>query len=165
MGAGLPPQSFCAPHDSEVHRGPHCPHPEPGADFIGEAAIDLLAQDLEAALPNVGEEFTETVVLDPCPGGACAGAPDYSFTFRVTRLPDVRTDFLSTLGAAVRTSSARSETEAIFAGLRSLKTPHRRKVEQEKGSSPAEGERCAAVRWGHSAASLVRSYAVRQAVR
>ena len=91
-------------------------------------------------------------MLDPCPGGACAGAPDYSFTFRVTRLPDVRTDFLSTLGAAVRASGARSETEAIFAGLRSLRAPHPRRVEFGRGQSArrevsmAAAVRCASFR-------------------
>ena len=36
-------ESFCAPHDAQFHSGPHCPNPEPGADFIGVALIDLVA--------------------------------------------------------------------------------------------------------------------------
>jgi hypothetical protein len=114
------------------HAGPHCVADE-GVDFIGRAQIDLSAQELEAALPNVGNEHIETVVLNPCRGDVCdvTYGPDYSFTFRVTRLPDVRVGLRSVLDEAMQRSGVRSELEAIVAGLRSLRAPSPRKIEPE----------------------------------
>jgi hypothetical protein len=95
-----------------------------GDDFIGRARVDFSAQDFEAGVPNVGDEFIETVVLSPCPPGTTVcggwGLPDYSFTYRITRLRDVRVDLRAVLDAAMQRSGARSELEAIVTGLRSL---------------------------------------------
>ncbi len=85
-------------------------------------------------LPNVGDEFIETVVLSPCiSGGACGGwdFPDYSFTYRITRLRDVRVDLRAVLDKAMQRSGARSELEAIVTGLRALRAPSPRKIEPE----------------------------------
>ena len=127
------PTGFCLliGPGSGGHAGPHCANDGNGDDFIGRARVDFSAQDFEAVLPNVGDEYVETVVLDPCPGAQCAGFPDYSFTYRITRLPDVRVDLRSELNEAMRRSGARSELEAIVAGLRSLRAPSPRKVEAE----------------------------------
>ena len=89
-----------------------------------------------AALPHVGDEVIETVKLDPCPGQICAGFPDYTFTWRVTRLPDVRVDFRAVLDEAMQRSGAGSELEAIATGLRSLRAPSPRKIEPETGNPP-----------------------------
>lgn len=106
-----------------------------GNDFIGSARIDMLTQDLQV-LPEVGDEYIETVKLDPCPGWVCAGYPDYTFTYRTTRLPDVRVDLRSVLAEAMQRSGIRSELEAIAAGLRSLQAPSPRKIEPENQSAP-----------------------------
>lgn len=115
------------------HAGPHCAN-KLGDDFIGRAQIDFSMQELEAALPNVGDEFIETVVLNPCRGTDVCDVtygPDYSFTYRITRLPDVRVGLRSVLDEAMRRIGARSELEAIVAGLRSLRAPSPRKTEPE----------------------------------
>jgi hypothetical protein len=130
------PSGFCHPiplgPGSPLHAGPHCANDRDGDDFIGRARIDFSAQDFEAGLPNVGDELIETVVLDPCPGAQCAGFADYSFTYRITRLPDVRVGLRGVLDEATRRSGARSELEAIVAGLRSLRAPSPRKIEPER---------------------------------
>jgi hypothetical protein len=100
-------------------------------DFIGSARIDYPTHELEAALLNVGDEVVETVKLDPCPGWICAGYPDYTFTWRVTRLPDARVDLRSVLNEAMDRSGVRSELEAIATGLRSLRAPSPRKIEPQ----------------------------------
>ncbi len=116
----------------EEHSGPHCVRKD-GDDFIGHARIDLTQQDLDLALPHVGDEYIETVVLDPCPGAQCAGFADYSFTYRITRLPDVRVGLHGILDEAMRKIGARSELEAIAAGLRSLRAPRPRQIEPDTG--------------------------------
>jgi len=124
-----------------LHVGPYsasCPNGNSFADFIGSARIDYSAQELEAALPHVGDELIETVKLDPCPGQICAGYPDYTFTWRVTRLADVRVDFRAVLDEAMQRSGAGSELEAIATGLRSLRSPSPRKIEPETGN-PSPG--------------------------
>lgn len=121
------------PAGADSHAGPHCVA-QPGDDFIGRAQIDLSAQELEAALPNVGNEHIETVVLYACHSGDVCNVtfgPDYSFTFRVTRLPDVRVVARSVLDEAMQRSGIRSELEGIAAGLRSLRAPSPRKIEPE----------------------------------
>ncbi|HVE48405.1 MAG TPA: hypothetical protein VNG69_02165 [Casimicrobiaceae bacterium] len=132
----VPFPGFCLFPPPGHHGGPHCVNDGVGDDFIGRALIDLSTQGLEAALPNVGDEYVETVVLDPCPGAACAGYPDYTFTYRITRLPDVRVDFRSVLDEAMRRSGARSELEAIVAGLRYLRAPSQRKIDPETVNRP-----------------------------
>lgn len=116
----------------DLHAGPHCADDGSGADFIGRARVDLSAVDLEAVVPNVGDEHVETVVLSPCPSGeVCSDGdlPDYSFTFRVTRVRDARVELRSLLDDAMRRTGARSELEAIVTGLRSLRAPSPRQVE------------------------------------
>jgi hypothetical protein len=123
------------------HVGPYsarCPNGNPFADFIGRARIDYSTQELEVALPNVGDEVIESITLDPCPGWSCAGYPDYTFTWRVTRLRDARVDFRELLDEAIQRSGARSELEAIAAGLRSLRAPSPRTIEPETVNLPPE---------------------------
>lgn len=125
---------FCKalPPGKDLHAGPHCADDGSGADFIGRARVDLSALDLEAVLPNVGDEHIETVVLSPCPSGeVCSDAdlPDYSFTFRVTRVRDARVELRSLLDETMHRTGARSELEAIVTGLRSLRAPSPRQVE------------------------------------
>lgn len=137
---GFPP-GFCVPASPEPdhHAGPHCVNDGNGDDFIGRARIDLSIQELEAALPNVGDELVETVVLNACSDGdVCGGVdfPDYSFTYRVTRLPDARGGLRSVLDEAMQRIGTRSELEAIAAGLRSLRAPSPRKVEPETLNPP-----------------------------
>ena len=97
------------------HAGPYCVS-DHNDDFIGRARIDLCAQDLEARLPNVGDEYVETVVLNHCSGSESVCdvtyGPDYSFTYRITGLPDVRVGLHGVLDEAMRRSGARSELEA-----------------------------------------------------
>jgi hypothetical protein len=128
--------SFCKalPPGKDLHAGPHCADDGNGDDLIGRARIDLSTLDLEAVLPNVGDEHIETVVLNPCPiGEVCGGSdlPDYSFTFRVTRVRDARVALRSLLEDAMRRTGARSELEAIVTGLRSLRAPSPRQVEPD----------------------------------
>ncbi len=137
------PPGFCSPVElppgSPLHAGPHCLNDGSGDDFIGRASVDFASQELEIALPKVGDEYIETVVLDPCEnGGVCGGwdLPDYTFTYRVTRLPDVRVEFQSVLDVAMRRSGAGSELEAVAAGLRSLRAKSPRKTEPEKVNPP-----------------------------
>jgi hypothetical protein len=114
-----------------LHGGPHCTH-YGNDDFIGRARLDFTAQELEAALPKVGDVFIETVVLNPCSGdGVCdvTWGPDYTFTYRITRLPDVRVDLRPVLDEARQKIGARSDIEAMAAGLRSLAAPSPRKIE------------------------------------
>ena len=49
--------------------------------------------------------------------------PDYSFTYRITRLSDVRVELSAVLMRRCARVGARSELEAIVAGLRSLRAP------------------------------------------
>ncbi|HSA86339.1 MAG TPA: hypothetical protein VLE46_09160 [Nitrospira sp.] len=110
-----------------------------GDDFIGRAQIDLTQQDLDAVLLNVGDEYVETVVLNPCRGADVCDVtwgPDYTFTYRITRLPDAQGGLHGVLDEAMRKIGARSELEAIAAGLRSLRMPSPRKVESEADSMP-----------------------------
>ncbi len=129
------PVSIChvnaPPPGSDRHAGPHCVNDENGDDFIGVARIDFSAQDFEAGLPNVGDEVIEGVTLDPCPGAECGGVPDYSFTYRITRLRDRRVDLRAVLNEAMQRSGARSELEAIVTGLRALRALSPRKTEPE----------------------------------
>ena len=122
------------------HVGPYSAGCQDGtgfSDFIGSARIDYPTQELEVGLPHVGDEVIESVTLDPCPDlAACAGYPDYTFTWRVTRLPDARVDLRSVLDEAMHRSGAGSELEAIATGLRSLRAPIPRKIEPETGNPP-----------------------------
>jgi hypothetical protein len=129
--------SFCTPLGPAAgqHRGPHCLH-NGADDFIGRRELFFPVPDLESTLPNVGDSFTETVVLIPCPPGtsACGGwfSTDYSFTYRTTRLPDVQTDFRSQLLAAMERSQIRIAGDAVAAGLRMLTAPTDRKAEPDE---------------------------------
>jgi hypothetical protein len=88
-------------------------------------------------LPNVGDEYIETVVLNPCDydESVCdvTYGPDYTFTYRITRLSDVRVGLSAVLDEAMRKVGARSELEAIVAGLRSLRAPSLRQIEPRMG--------------------------------
>ena len=135
---------FCA-HlpGNDQHFSSHCLH-YGYDDFIGQAQLVFLAHDFEAVLPNVGDEYIETVVLGGCPPGVGVcntgwgpwDGGDYSFTYRTTRLPDVRVGLRGVLDEAMRKIGARSELEAIVAGLRSLRAPSPRKIEPETGNPP-----------------------------
>jgi len=133
---------FCKPVGPSPggHIGPHCANDNNGDDFIGWRELFFPIPDLEATLPNVGDSFTETVVLSPCQGDDVCGAgifgfPDYSFTYRTTRLGDVQTDFFSELLAAMERSGIAVAGDAVAAGLRSLGTPTDREAEEELGQS------------------------------
>jgi hypothetical protein len=124
----LPPQPG-------FHAGPYCANDGSGDDFIGRARIDLSTKDLEATLPNVGDEHIETVVLNPCSSGESVCdvtyGSDYSFTYRITRLRDARVGLRSVLDEAMRKIGTRSELEAIVNGLRSLRAPSPRQIEPD----------------------------------
>jgi hypothetical protein len=122
------------------HGGPHCLH-HGGDDFIGLARIELSIQELEAVLPNVGDEQIRTVKLFPCRNleQVCATGPfdpDYTFTFRISRLPDVRVGVRSVLDEAIGRIGPISELQAIVAGLRLLRAPSPRKGESETVDQP-----------------------------
>lgn len=128
---------FCIPPQPGPgsHGGPHCVG-DSNDNFLGRARIDLIQPDLDAVLHNAGDEYVETVVLGPCSSGTCgfgATDADYSFTYRITRLPDVRVKLSAGLDEAMRKIGARSELEAIAAGLRSLRAPSPRQVEPGMG--------------------------------
>lgn len=122
------------------HIGAHCPNDGRGDDFIGRRALFFPLPDLEGTLPNVGDSFTETVVLSPCEGetDACGGwdLPDYTFTYRTTRLPDFPTDFRDRLTAAMRLGGIAVATDAVAAGLRLLTAPVDRRAEAEPAPGP-----------------------------
>jgi hypothetical protein len=131
---------FCnsLPPAAGRHTGPGCLI-SPADDFIGLSELFFPIPDLESTLPNVGDSFTETVVLGGCPPGygVCADwlDGDYSFTYRTTRLPDVTTDFRSQLVAAMERSQIQIAGDAVAAGLRSLTSPIDRQAEHEPGES------------------------------
>jgi hypothetical protein len=130
----------------DQHAGPHCAGY--GADdFIGGARLDFAVWELEAALPNVGDEFIETASLNYCFGSGadvCGlgwgpwDVGDYTFTYRITRLRDVRVGLRGVLDDAMRRIGARSELEAIVAGLKSLRAPSPRKAEPENADLPSK---------------------------
>lgn len=126
------PTGFCSPGmPPDGHSGPHCANDGNGDDFLGRVRVEAPTYDLEVALPEVGDKYVESVVLDPCGGGICTPAADYTFTYRITRLPDVRVGLRSVLDEAMQRSGARSELEAITAGLRSLRAPSPRNIQSE----------------------------------
>ena len=136
--AGFPPAGFCVSGGTPEpgrHVAPWCSHGN-GDDFIGRARINYSTQELEAALPHVGDEQIESIKLDPCPGQICAGFPDYTFTWRVTRLPNALVNLGTLVNEAMQRSGAGSELEAIATGLRSLRAPSPRKIEPETGNPP-----------------------------
>ncbi len=123
---------------SEHHFTRHCLQ-DSNDDFLGHAQMDLSIQELETALPQVGDQRIETVVLNPCRGADVCDVtygPDYSFTYRITRLPDAQGGLHGVLDEAMRKIGARSELEAIAAGLRALRAPSPRKVESEADAAP-----------------------------
>jgi hypothetical protein len=128
--------------DPGEHAGAHCLDDGSGDDFIGWRRLFFPIPDLEAMLPNVGDGVTETVALFPCPEGTdvCGGwdFADYSFTYRITRLADVRTDFRSELMAAMERSHIANAGDAIAAGLRSLAAPVERRGAVATGATLAQ---------------------------
>lgn len=142
----LPANSFCAADAQPPprHYASHCLDDSDGDDFIGRRQLDFTIQELEAALPNVGDEVIETVKLFPCRKDEeiCGGLlSDYTFTYRVTRLPNVSVGLRSVLDEAIHKIGARSELEAIAAGLRSLRAPHPRQGRDENSSQSAPDAR------------------------
>ncbi len=131
------PSGFCilAGPPPGHHAMAHCLDDGNGDDLIGRARLDFPMHELEAALPNVGDQRTETAAVFPCPPTVdTCGAfdfADYTFTYRITRLPDVSVGLLSLLNEAMPKIGARSELEAIIAGLRSLRPLDTRKKETE----------------------------------
>lgn len=123
---------FCITASGE-HVGPYCVNDTYGDDFIGRADIYYSTQELEAALPNVGDEQLESIELFPCPAETCGTGPDqgdYTFAWRVTRLPDVLVNLGTLVNEAMQKSGARSELEAITNGLRLLRQPSLRRTER-----------------------------------
>ncbi len=131
------PSGFCifAGPPPGHHAMAHCLDDGNGDDLIGRARLDFPMHELEAALPNVGDQRTETAAVFPCPPTVdTCGAfdfADYTFTYRITRLPDVSVGLLSLLNEAMPKIGARSEFEAIIAGLRSLRPLDTRTKETE----------------------------------
>lgn len=66
-------------------------------DLIGRRTLAFTAGELGTAMPNVNDTFDETITLGACDGDqappVCAesipSGPKYTFTYRLTRLPDV----------------------------------------------------------------------------
>jgi hypothetical protein len=125
----------------------HCHHTGPSYcleddDFIGRARLDFSMSELEAALPTVGAEYVETVTLFPCPYGqdTCGDPPhEYTFTYRITRWPDVTVDLRNVLDEAMSKIGAHTELEAFVAGLRSLRAPSPRKIVTKAAVNLAPG--------------------------
>jgi hypothetical protein len=72
--------------------------PDWNDELIGRRKVEFTAEELAAAMPNVGDTVEETITLGPCfdgragEGGCTTGTgiPDpaeYTFTYRLTRLP------------------------------------------------------------------------------
>ena len=73
--------------------------PDGNDDLIGLRTVEFTGPELAAAMPNVGDTFDETIKLGPkidasgndvVNGPVSAGAPgpgEYTFTYRITRLP------------------------------------------------------------------------------
>lgn len=61
---------------NDQHFPHHCLH-YGYDDFIGQAQLVFLAHDFEAVLPNVGDEYIETVVLGGCPPGVGVCTPGW----------------------------------------------------------------------------------------
>jgi hypothetical protein len=68
--------------------------PDFNDDLIGRHMVEFTAEELAAAMPNVGDTFEETITLGPCfDERGCVtsfGTPndaEYRFTYRLTRLP------------------------------------------------------------------------------
>lgn len=123
-------QQAVPPPGPGEHMGPWWANDQNGDDFIGRAQINYSTQELEAALPHVGDVQIESVTLFPCLEELCGGIfPDYTFTWRVTRLPNVLVNLGELVNEAMLRSGAGSELEAISAGLRSLRAPSPRTTE------------------------------------
>lgn len=130
------PAGFCIRATSGHHWAAHCVNDGNGDSFIGRGIVEFTAAELQTALPNVGNQFVETVVLSPCEEeGSTCGAwlfPDYSFTYRVTRVPDGKGFPQAEIAEAMRRTGARSELEVVMAGLRALHAPERRRIEPQE---------------------------------
>jgi hypothetical protein len=69
-----------------------------GDDLIDQKTVSFTTAELEAAMPDVGDTFTETIAIRTFCGvpeseadgtyGCAATGPDYRFTYKITRLPD-----------------------------------------------------------------------------
>jgi hypothetical protein len=112
-----------------------------GDDFLGRVRLEAPAYDLEVGLPEVGDVYVETVTLGACGDTVCTPSSEYTFTYIITRLPDVRVGLRSVLDEAMQRSGVRSEPEAIAAGLRSLRAPSPRKIQSETANLPLSVER------------------------
>ena len=87
-------------NSEESPPGRHCSRSETSnEDLLGGHLVEYSQQELDARLPNVGDQYEVTVRLDPCfdgdhtsvcgvPSWPWASFPDYDFTYRITRLPD-----------------------------------------------------------------------------
>lgn len=107
-------------------------------DLLGRLQIDLTTQDLDKVLLNVGDIYDETVELHPCMADLCGTGPldpDYTFTYRITRLPDVQVDLRTVVNDAMQRSGTGSELEAIVAGLRALQSPSPRHIQRVSGNT------------------------------
>jgi hypothetical protein len=90
----FPPSCFCYSDGPGVHyflRHGKCT----SDDLIGREEILMSREQLLAALPRVGDSVEHKFILGgPCgPDAQCGGppwGPEYEFTYRITRLPDVK---------------------------------------------------------------------------
>jgi hypothetical protein len=72
-------------------------YPGSNDELIGKRTLEFTAEKLAAAMPNINDTFEETIDLGPCfdergcpmdfPGKPIG--PEYTFTYVITRLPDV----------------------------------------------------------------------------
>lgn len=72
-------------------------HPTDYDELIGQRTLKFTAEELAEAMPNVNDTVDETISLGPCnddrdmicsEGFLSPTGPLYTFTYRITRLPD-----------------------------------------------------------------------------
>lgn len=136
------PTGFCVALAGVTHHWPtHCVDDGNGDDFIGQVQVDFAIQEIEEALPNVGDELIETVGLSPCEGLDICGLGlfdgDYNLTYRVYRVPDGKGYPQFELAEAVRRVGATSELDAVLAALRALRPLTRRPLDRAEMGPPA----------------------------
>ena len=101
-------------------------------DFIGSAQIDYPTQELEAALPNVGDEVDRNRQTGSLPRPDLRRLPRLHL-YLARHAPARRAGRSRlVLDEAMQRSGARSELEAIATGLRSLRAPSPRKIEPKR---------------------------------
>ena len=113
-----------------------------GDDFIGWRELFFPDPRPRGHPPERRRQLHRDRRAQPLPPGTdvCGDwdFPDYSFTYRTTRLPDVGTDFRSQLVAAMERSGIPVPGDAVAAGLRLLAAPVDREAEPAAGDMLAQ---------------------------